>query len=87
MKLIFKLFAGLGEYLPVDSKDNIIHIDINENDSVFDVTTKFNIPQEMIHLVLLNGVYLHPQERTTPRFKEGDTLAIWPPVAGGQSNK
>lgn len=83
MKLIFKLFAGLGEYLPVDAKDNIIHIDINENDSVFDVIAKFNIPQETIHLVLLNGVYLHPEERITPRFKEGDTLAIWPPVAGG----
>ena len=83
MQLTFKLFAGLGEFLPADAKNNAIVIDIDENDSVFDVIAKFNIPAEMIHLVLLNGVYLHPQERSEPKFKAGDTLAIWPPVAGG----
>ncbi len=83
MKLTFKLFAGLGEYLPADAKDNATHIDIEENESVFDIIARFNIPEEMIHLVLVNGVYLHPEERLTPNFTEGDTLAIWPPVAGG----
>ncbi|MFT7461053.1 MAG: sulfur carrier protein ThiS [Planctomycetota bacterium] len=83
MKLVFKLFAGLGEYLPADAKENATLVDINDNDSVFDVIAKFNIPPEMIHLVLLNGVYLHPEERITPKFTEGDTLAIWPPIAGG----
>ncbi len=83
MKLIFKLYAGLGEYLPADAKSNTTLIDIEEQDSVLDVISQFNIPPEMIHLVLLNGVYLHPEERTTPKFNEGDSLAIWPPVAGG----
>ncbi len=35
------------------------------------------------HLVLLNGVYLTPEQREQATFKEGDTLAVWPPVAGG----
>jgi len=83
MKLNFKLFAGLGEYLPADSKDNVTVVDIREDDCVFDVIARFNIPVEMIHLVLLNGVYLHPEQRRAPKFKDGDTLAIWPPVAGG----
>jgi sulfur-carrier protein len=83
MQLTFKLFAGLGEFLPAEAKNNAILIEIGENDSVFDVIAKFNIPVEMIHLVLLNGVYLHPHERSQPKFNEGDTLAIWPPVAGG----
>ncbi len=76
MKLSFKLFAGLGEYLPADAKENTTLIDIDDNDSVFDVIARFNIPPDMIHLVLLNGVYLHPEERTAPKFSEGDTLAI-----------
>jgi len=83
MQLTFKLFAGLGEFLPAEAKNNAILIEIGESDSVFDVIAKFNIPVEMIHLVLLNGVYLHPYERSQPKFSEGDTLAIWPPVAGG----
>ncbi len=83
MKLNFKLFAGLSEYLPADAKDNAVVVDIGEDDCVFDVIARFNIPAEMIHLVLLNGVYLHPEQRSTTNFKAGDTLAIWPPVAGG----
>ena len=83
MKLVFKLFAGLGEYLPADAKANAKLINIDESDSVFDVIAKFNVPADKIHLVLLNGVYLHPDERATHKFSKGDTLAIWPPVAGG----
>jgi len=86
MKLNFKLFAGLGEYLPANARDNTTVVDIDENDSVFDVIARFNIPAEMIHLVLVNGVYLHPEQRSAANFKEGDTLAIWPPVAGGQAS-
>jgi molybdopterin converting factor small subunit len=33
--------------------------------------------------VLLNGVYLDTDERGTTNFSDGDTLAVWPPVAGG----
>jgi len=87
MKLIFKLFAGLGDYLPANASDNATSIDINEGDTVFDVIARFNIPPEMIHLVLLNGVYLHPEERNAAKFSDGDTLAIWPPVAGGQESE
>jgi molybdopterin converting factor small subunit len=37
----------------------------------------------MSHLVLLNGVYLSLTEREKALFKDGDTLSVWPPVAGG----
>ena len=83
MKLVFKLFASLGEYLPADASDNATTLEIDEGDTVFNVIARFNIPPDRIHLVLLNGVYLHPEERNAPKFSQGDTLAIWPPVAGG----
>ncbi|MGB9149478.1 MAG: MoaD/ThiS family protein, partial [Burkholderiales bacterium] len=38
---------------------------------------------EWVHLVLLNGVYVYPPERQTTRLRDGDALAIWPPIAGG----
>ena len=83
MKLTFKLFASLGEYLPADSKNHAATIEVEDDASVNDVVAQFNIPEDQVHLVLLNGVYLHPQQRLESQFKEGDTLAIWPPVAGG----
>jgi molybdopterin converting factor small subunit len=36
-----------------------------------------------VHLVLVNGVYIAPDQRDTRVLQEGETLAIWPPVAGG----
>jgi len=37
----------------------------------------------MCHMVLVNGVYVAPEERSDKKLEEGDHLAIWPPVAGG----
>ena len=83
MQLTFKLYAGLMTYLPEDSKDHATAIEIDTSATVLDVVDRFAIPRDLVHLVLLNGVYLHPEERLVPCFNEGDTLAIWPPVAGG----
>ena len=41
------------------------------------------MPPKLVHLVLVNGVYVPPEERATRTLVEGDVLAIWPPVAGG----
>ncbi len=41
------------------------------------------MPPKLVHLVLVNGVYIPPEERATRTFVEGDVLAIWPPIAGG----
>jgi sulfur-carrier protein len=31
----------------------------------------------------VNGVYVEPAQRRSRTLQEGDTLAIWPPIAGG----
>jgi molybdopterin converting factor small subunit len=36
-----------------------------------------------VHLVLVNGKYIEPSQRASYALKEGDVLAIWPPIAGG----
>ena len=41
------------------------------------------MPPKLVHLVLVNGVYIPPEQRATRTFAEGDVLAIWPPIAGG----
>jgi molybdopterin converting factor small subunit len=41
------------------------------------------MPPKLVHLVLVNGRYVAPADRTTHVLQPDDVLAIWPPVAGG----
>ena len=84
MYLKIKLYAGLDIYLPEDSIDNTITLEINGDSNINNIIETINIPGEKAHLVLLNGVYVEPDHRCSPGiFRDGDVLAIWPPVAGG----
>ena len=83
MRITFKLYAGLGEYLPAGSYDNATAAEIEPGTSAHELIHRFNGPPERAHLVLLNGVYLNASERDSRALREGDVLAVWPPVAGG----
>jgi molybdopterin converting factor small subunit len=83
MEITLKLYASLSQYLPETSVKHATRIDISPSDNTFTLLDRLNVPNEEVHLVLLNGVYLHPEERKNLNFSDGDTLAIWPPVAGG----
>jgi len=84
MQITFKLYATLTDYLPFDQRrGNQIRLDVPEGASVAEVVAPFNLPPKQVHLVLINGTFVPPAERTSRRLTEGDTLAIWPPIAGG----
>ena len=82
-KLTLKLYAGLTNYLPPEARDNKLIMEIAEHNTAYEVIDRYKVPREMAHLVLLNGVYIKPEDRNKAVFNDGDTLAIWPPVAGG----
>ena len=83
LKITLKLFAGLSEYLPDGAYKNSVEVVLDSEKSISQVIEQFNVPAEEAHLVLVNGVYCAPPDRDQNKLKEGDTLAIWPPVAGG----
>ncbi len=84
MQITFKLYASLSEHLPADARrDNRVSLDIAPEATIADIIAPFNLPMKLVHLVLINGVYVPPQERPTRTLVEGDVLAIWPPIAGG----
>ncbi len=83
MKITLKLFATLGEYLPEQARANEVEINVSEGTTPYEVIDRFNVPRAMVHLVLLNGVYLDAEQRSERGMQSGDALAIWPPVAGG----
>jgi sulfur carrier protein ThiS len=85
MRITFKLFASLTDYLPPGRErgSNSVDVDVPEGASIGEVVAPFQLPQKLVHLVLVNGIYVPPTERSTRRLSEGDVLAIWPPIAGG----
>lgn len=84
MKITFKLYASLTQYLPAEARqDNRVPLDLPEGSTVAQVVEPYGLPHKLVHLVLVNGVYIPPEQRLSHVLMEGDTLAIWPPIAGG----
>ena len=83
MKVNVKLYALLSDYLPAGAVDNQVALDLAEGTTPEDVFARFSLPRQYCSIVLVNGVYVEPSERSSHALKEDDTLAIWPPVAGG----
>ncbi len=84
MDITFKLFATLTDYLPPDARrSNVMNFEIPDDVTITQIIEPFGIPENLVHLVLLNGTYIAPEDRATKTLSDGDVLAIWPPVAGG----
>lgn len=83
MRVNVKLFALLAKYLPKGAVKNEAPFEAPDGATVQNVIHALNLPSERCHLVLVDGVYVAPGERDARVLKDGQTLAIWPPVAGG----
>ena len=84
MKITFKLYASLTDYLPPEVRTaNQMPLELAEGTAVEKVIEPFGLPAKMVHLVLVNGSYVAPEQRLSHVLKDGDVLAIWPPIAGG----
>ena len=84
MQITFKLYASLTDYLPADIRSsNQMTLEVAPESTIASIIEPFKLPMKMVHLVLINGTYVPPDERTTRTLAEGDVLAIWPPIAGG----
>ncbi len=84
MQITFKLFATLTDYLPADvRRRNQMSLEVSENATLLQIIEPFGLPEKLVHLVLVNGTYIAPEDRSTKTLSEGHVLAIWPPIAGG----
>lgn len=84
MKITLKLFASLTDYLPPESRyTNIVALDIAPDTTIDQLVAQYRLPEKLVHLVLVNGSYIAPEQRADRTLTEGDVLAIWPPIAGG----
>jgi sulfur carrier protein len=74
MKITVKLFATLRDFGPeIEEKS------VPENSNVESVVNSLKLPEDIPLLTIVNGVHTDPKEM----LKEGDVLALFPPVGGG----
>jgi len=84
MDITFKLFATLTDYLPPGARrSNALNMEVDDGLTVTQIIDLFAMPEKLVHLVLVNGTYIAPEDRAEKVLKDGDVLAVWPPVAGG----
>jgi len=74
MKITVKLFATLRDCGPEIQEKNV-----PEGSSVASLIDSLTLPEDIPLLTIVNGVHTDPQEK----LKEGDVLALFPPVGGG----
>ena len=88
MRITLKLYAMLSDHLPSEAdgqkrSGNALPLDVPEGATVQSVIDRFNLPPKLVHLVLVNGLYVAPHARPAHALAADDELAIWPPIAGG----
>ena len=84
MQITFKLYASLTEHLPAERRSsNQMSLEVAADATIAQIIAPFQLPMKLVHLVLINGHYVPPEDRASRTLKPGDVLAIWPPIAGG----
>jgi molybdopterin synthase sulfur carrier subunit len=87
MKIKLKLFAMLSERLPAGSENHTMELEVPEGATPRQVVQQLGIPPELATLTLLDGVHLTQRQREERVLHEGETLAIFPPIAGGRASR
>jgi molybdopterin converting factor small subunit len=74
-----QLFATLVSFLPPESRDGAVSLEVPDGATVHDVTRSLGIPSSLDRVTLVNGRDAEP-ERT---LRAGDVVTVFPPLMGG----
>lgn len=80
MKVEIALYATLSQYLPPGAENRKAVIDVSDGATAREIMTRLGIPQDYPNILLVNGKQAHSHAV----LKDGETLAIFPPLAGGR---
>lgn len=79
MKIEVALFATLSKYLPPGALNRKAVIEVKDDATAREVMNQLGIPPELPNILLVSG----RQAPDTTVLKDGETLSVFPPLAGG----
>jgi molybdopterin converting factor small subunit len=84
MEIELKLFMMFKKYGPPDQVDGRSRMQIEPGTQFIDILKKISMPIEEDKIIVINGIS-HKQcdEVNALAIKNGDIVAIFPPIAGG----
>jgi len=82
MRVKLKLFASLRPLL-ASAKGGELLVDVESDATPLTLIERYALPRDQVHLILVNGLYVAPDDAGDRSLAEGDEVAMWPPVAGG----
>ncbi len=80
MEVKLRLFATLRKKLPAGTKAGKAVLTLGQDATIRDVIQQLDIPQDLAQMVLVNGEQIREFDRA---LADGDSLSIFPPLAGG----
>jgi sulfur-carrier protein len=83
MKVKVQLYAILAKYLPTNAHNKTTVLEVAEGISVQEVLNELMIPENMPKILLVNG----RNAELDRVLAEGDTVSIFPPIAGGGKSR
>ena len=83
MKIKFRLFATLRDYLPPDTAGGEVLVELPAGATVVDALARFAVPVALAHIVMINNRRVLRPDIATRRLEEGDELAVFPAIGGG----
>jgi molybdopterin converting factor small subunit len=79
-----RMFINFKAYLPPDARDGRAIIAIQDGATLLDLYRQLGVPLEEPKIVVLNGISQGTSSGiNTYIIKEGDIIAIFPPLGGG----
>ncbi len=79
MKIESALYATLSRYLPPGAQNRKAVIEVRDGATVREVMNQLGIPADLPNILLANG----RQAPDSTVLKDGETLSVFPPLAGG----
>ncbi len=84
MNVNIEFYASLMKYLPPGKSRFRREVSVEDDITLSRLIKQFHISEAEAHLVLVNGHFVNcGEDRDQRKLVEGDTISIWPPVAGG----
>jgi sulfur carrier protein ThiS len=79
LKVEVHLLATLSRYLPPDSRESVILVELPGEVTAKDLVAHLGISDDLPAVMLVNGIDAVPSQR----LNEGDVVTLFPPLSGG----